>query len=225
MPALPDVPKVLKVGVHFSDGVNDDILSRFFVQYSGTAPSSADLDDFCDALSADWSTSMIGLMGATISLTSIDAVDLTSALSAVGVQATTEVGTRDGHVVPIDAAVVTSYKVARRYRGGHPRGYWPFGVAEDLTNAQLWGASFVDEVSSSYTAWRAALETHGWGGAGTLGFVNISYYEGWTIINRGVVPRAYNVPTLRGGGPLVDAIDTFQTRQRVGTQRRRAQYG
>jgi hypothetical protein len=54
--------------------------------------------------------------------------------------------------------------------------------------------------------------------------VNVSYYEGWTIEERGTPARAFNVPTLRVGGPVIDGIETFQTRLKVGTQRRRAQY-
>jgi hypothetical protein len=224
VPALPDVAKVLKVIVRFDDHVNLDIISRFFVSYSGSAPSASDLDTFCAALYADWITSMIGLSGATVELQGIEATDLTTVTSAQGSHFDGNAGTRTGHPVPIDAAVVTSYKISRRYRGGHPRGYWPFGVSEDLENAQKWGSAFADEVSASYTAWRDALRTHGWSGAGTLGFVNVSYYQGWTIVNRGTPPRAFNVPTLRGGGPVVDGVETFQTRLKVGTQRRRAQF-
>jgi len=224
MPALPSVPKGLKVVVHFDDHVNLNIISRMFMQYTGSAPDNAALDTFCHSLYDDWVTSMIGLSGATIDFNGITALDLSSSIGAEGSFFDGNPGTRAGHPLPIDSAFVTSYEIARRYRGGHPRGYWPFMVSEDLENAQKFANASAAEVGTSFTAWRDAARGHVWSGGGTLGFVNISYYSGWTIVNRGTPPRAFNVPTVRGT-PLVDAVTTFIPRTRVGTQRRRAQYG
>src|SRR5471032_740963 len=56
MPALPAVPKTLKVAAIWSDGINTDIVTRWYMQYTGSAPSSTQLNSMCGAMADDIAT-------------------------------------------------------------------------------------------------------------------------------------------------------------------------
>lgn len=223
MAPLPAVAKVLKIALVWTDGVNDDIVSRFFVRYSGVAPTDSDLATFGGAINTAYSAHLASLAGESVSLTRSELVDLSSATAAAADVPHADGGSRTGHALPIDVSVVISYIMGRRYRGGHPRGYFPFGVSEDLNNLQVWQTDFVTEVDGAWTDFFVALEAAGWAGAGTLTHVNISYYAGFTVVIDPVTGRARNLPTLRGA-PVVDNISSHVVRAHVGTQRRRLQY-
>jgi hypothetical protein len=50
--------------------------------------------------------------------------------------------------------------------------------------------------------------------------VNVSYYNGFTVVTNPTTGRARNVPTLRGT-PVVDTVTGIVARVQVGSQRRR----
>lgn len=223
MAPLPSVAKVLKIALIWTDGVNDDIVSRFFVRYSGVAPTGANLATFGVDIGTAYDAHLAALAGESITLSRVEIIDLSSSVSAAADTPEAIPGTRTGHAVPVDVATVISYVLGRRYRGGHPRGYFPFGVSEDLNNLQVWQTGYVSDVDAAWTAFFVALEAAGWAGAGTLDHVNISYYHGFTVVTDPITGRARNVPTLRGT-PIVDAVSSHIVRAHVGTQRRRLQY-
>jgi hypothetical protein len=121
------------------------------------------------------------------------------------------------------ASVVSSYTIQRRYRGGHPRGYWPFGVTTDLQNDVDWTAAFVTACNTGFSTFFTALFAAGWTGAGTLTQVNVSYYDGFTVVVSPTTGRARNVPTLRVS-PVQDTILIVACKVSIGTQRRRISF-
>src|ERR1700690_4116738 len=143
MAPLPDVPGVVKIALVFSDGINTDVVTRFYLEYSGTAPSAAELDTFCTGVHATFVPNLAAEMHEDLSLIRVEATDLSSLTGATGLDTSTDPGTASGDPVPLSAAVVSSYVISRRYRGGHPRGYWPLGAGAVLTNPQRWDAGFI----------------------------------------------------------------------------------
>lgn len=220
MPALPDAPGVLKVALSGTINATNPWLSRFFVHYTGTAPSTSQLATFNAAVASAYSSDIVSLATGAVELTQIETIDLTSPTSAVAVTAETISGSRSGTSIPAAAAMVTSYEISRRYRGGHPRGYWPWGVTGDITSDVVWAAAFVSASHTGITNLMTAVVAAGWTGAGTLTQVNVSYYEGFSVVTNPITHRARNVPTLRGA-PVVDAITSIVARSSIGTQRRR----
>jgi len=217
---LPDVAKVIRVTLVFTIGSDTHAITRFFVNYSGTAPSNSDLNTFCGAVRSAFNTNLKSLCHALVVLTTVEAVDLTSTSGATGSDSTSVTGTRAGLPCTGDAAVVVSYPIARRYRGGHPRGYWPFGVAGDLATPQQWGATLVNAVNTGITAFFTAVRAAGWTGAGDVDHVNVSYFHGSHVVTNPTTGRARNVPDLRAT-PLVAGIANLIVRARPGSQRRR----
>jgi hypothetical protein len=202
-------------------GQDNDVVTRFFIAYAGTAPTSAQLVTFANAVGTAWGTNLKSLCSSQVELTSVTAEDLTSATAAVGASGFATLGTRAGDSMTAQLAAVVSYTIARRYRGGHPRGYWPFGVDTDIATPQTWANAFITASNTGIEAFFTAVLAAGWTGAGALTHVNVSYYHGFTVVTNPTTGRARNVPTLRGT-PLVDTVSAAVTQVTVGTQRRRA---
>lgn len=224
MPPLPVVAKTVKVACVGTVGGDVDIVSRFYIAYTGTAPAPSDLNTFCTAVASSWSSHLAALHNTQFTLTKVTAEDLSSATSASGLWSGSDAGTRSGSVLPTGVAMVISYEIARRYRGGHPRGYWPMGNQADVGGAQNWSSSFITAVTSGWAAFVSAVLGDGWTGAGTLSHVNVSYYEGFTVVTNPITGRARNVPTPRSSS-VIDAVAAYRYNTRFGSQRRRNLYG
>lgn len=222
MPALPNVPNVLRCRLLFDMGGKLDQGLRFFLQYSGTAPNVATLT----TLAGDITTAFSGsgkpqsVMNAVNELTGVILEDLTSPTSAAVTVPEAVSGSVVTAALPSDVCVLSGYLIARRYRGGHPRTYWPLGSAADLTTPQAWSSaaltSFLDAVETFYS------DIVGTTISGmTIGaHVNISYYEGFTSVENPITHRWRNVPDLRAA-PLIDPITGYDIAQFPGSQRRR----
>lgn len=220
MPSLPNVPNVLRVQMQGHVGIDADWITRFHLQYSGTAPTSAQLNALAGVIRAGWGTNLKALLPASAGLDSVSIEDLSSLTAAVGIDTTGVVGTRAGSLIPGGTAVVVSYRIARRYKGGHPRGYWVAGVSADLGDAQQWAGAFLTAFQTGIDAFFAAAIGTPWTGGGTLAHCNVSYYHGFTVVTNPTTGRARNVPTLRGT-PVVDLVTARVAQDNLGTQRRR----
>lgn len=220
MAALPNVPKTVRLAVvHYSDG-GSDMVSRFFIRYSGSVPSVGDLQVLVDNVVAAWAANMISAVAAASGLSRVDGVDLNSSTGAQATLADVVAGTRAGGELPADVALVASYEINRRYRGGHPRGYWPFGTESDLLDQAHWDPTPLAAFQTAVDGFFTDVVAGGWGGAGTLTHVNVSYYNGFHVVTNPVTGRARNVPLVRSS-PTIDLVTATIARARLGTQRRR----
>lgn len=221
MAPLPAVANVIRADIGWQ--IEDDLaaLTRLHINWTGTAPSSAT----CITLAHDLHTIVVGTLlpytGAHINLLSVEVTDLTSSSGGQGIYLHTDPGTEAGTRLPAGAAFLASMTIARRYRGGKPRSYLPLGVAEDLLTQQTWKATFVSNVQASLDAFRAdiAVTTAGGCALGTL--VNVSYYQGFTVVTNPLTGRARNVPKLRTAGPITDVVLNWRAENRLSSQRRR----
>lgn len=223
MPALPAAAGVIRTAFSGTDNANAVWLSRFYQHYSGTPPTNTQLATFDASMITNWNADMKSLQSAGFTLTQVASEDLTSASGAVDVTATSQAGTRAGSMVTGGACVVVSYEIARRYRGGHPRGYWPFGSDSDIANAGTWSTALVSACNTGVAAFFTANAAAGWTGAGTITHVNVSYYSGFHVVTNPITGRARNVPLLRVS-PTIDTVTSITTRSSIGSQRRRIQF-
>jgi hypothetical protein len=219
MPALPAVPAVVRTDLQFTRGEDLAAKCRFFMKYGGTAPTNAQLVTLAGATSAAYSVQLSGLADVDTTLTQVTITDLSSSTSAIGVDTTPRVGTRTGGVLPADTCVLESRTVARRFRGGHSRIYWPFGTQPDLSDPQKWLSSFVTTCTTDLHAFGSQVEAAVWSGGASLTPVAVSYYQGFTV-HTGVTGRARNVSTVRLV-PVVDVLTSTIAKQGVASQRKR----
>jgi hypothetical protein len=219
MPALPDVPSVLRFDMHFTIGEDLHAKDRFFMSYTGTAPTNAQLTTLAGAVATAYDTDLKNQAAADRTLTEIVITDLTSATASVGSDAVAIVGTLAGPGLPGNISTLESLGVTRRYRGGHPRIYWPFGGESVQLDDQKWTVAFVNGLDTQLALFYTAVKAAVWAGGGVLSQVNVSYYEGFTV-HTGVTGRARNVSTVRLV-PLIDPVVGHQVRQGLASQRKR----
>lgn len=218
MPALPVVPNVLRADLHWSISSDVNARTSLFFEYSGTAPNSS----ACLSLATTIATAMgdwgeywdedTTLLGCTVT-------DLSSASGGV---ATHDVSIAGGMPNPMSGAtaVLVNYQLPRRYRGGKPRSYLPWGAAGDIGNRQTWNATRVGLWATALTTFFGDVIGSTAGGTTITNHVNVSYYAGFTVVTSPTTGRARNVPTLRSS-PLVTAISSFSVSTKIANQRRR----
>lgn len=219
MPALPPVPKVVRVDHHYSWGTNPNVMIRTFLQYSGTL-SVADATTWLNNIVTGMSTFMAGYMNSGVTLVSSTLTDLTSASAAQVVSSTGATGAASGTTVPEGTAVIIKKKIARRYRGGHPRVYIPGATVTSLAGPNQWNAtSLANYVSAFQTYINAASAVTNPAAIGTITHVNVSFFQGFT--NKTFPSgRTHPVATLRAT-PIVDTVTGLSGNPIPGSQRRR----
>jgi hypothetical protein len=203
-----------------SAGVTHPFINRFHVHYTGTAPTSVELASFATTVLTAWGAALAGVSGTDRSFTGLEAIDLSTPTSAQAAVTGAVGGTMGGGILPASACVVMAGKVARRYRGGHPRLYLALGDDTVVDTTRLWDTAWLATVLTAWSGFITALEGAGWAGAGTLAPCNVSYYEGYHLVTYPSL-RSRDVPLLRVGGPVVDDITSWVTRVPIGSQRRR----
>lgn len=219
MPALPDASQVIRIEFDFS--IYEDLFARCRQHYiyDGSPPSNANLNTFSTTVFSAVGSDLAPLAGNHITFTRVGTTDLTSPTSAIGEHTGTHVGSRGSTLLTADVCALQSLHVDRRYRGGHPRVYWPFGITTDLFDQQTWQPASVTAFESGLTALDTAILGASWGGATILGLVNVSYYQGFTV-HTGTTGRARNVSTPRTSA-LIEPVTSTQVRAGIAVQRNR----
>lgn len=220
MPALPSVPGVVRIDLTYTRGGDPHLTNRTFWRYTGGAPSNSDMDALATDLAGLWSAAFAGLCSTDVTFTNVKCTDLSSPSGGQGSAAVSHDGTRGGATLSVNDCVVINFQIARRYRGGKPKTFNPFGVSTDMVNDRTWGSIFLIEVNEAWALWQSDI-----GGAvvgtTTMGAqCNVSYYHGFASVQNPVTLRWRNIPTPRTA-PDVDTIASFSANAIIGSQRRR----
>jgi len=217
-PPLPDVP-CLRVRLSGTDTAGNTWGTRFYLSYAGSAPTGANCVTLAGDIEAAFASDLASLMGAAYTLTEVDVLDIATDSGLSGQWTGTETGTRSGSNFPAQVCTNIEYGVARRYRGGKPRGFWPFGVESDASSLSSWTGGFVTAVNSGIVAFFTAVEALSVGAVGALRHVNLSYYSGFTN-HTNTSGRERAVPTYRATA-VHDNVTSYATKVEYGSQRRR----
>lgn len=218
VPPLPDTPCV-RVAVDYNVGSAGEGGSRFFLSYSGSAPTAANCVTLAGDVATAWAAHLAALIPVNYSLGEVDVIDIATHDGASGQWTGADSGSRSGSYLPASVCTNIEFRIARRYRGGKPRMFHPPGVQADLVDQTHWSASYVGAVNSGIEAFFTAVEDLTVGSMGTLQHVNLSYYKGFTnLTNSSGRERA--VPTYRATA-ISDPVTGYATKAIVGSQRRR----
>jgi len=112
-----------------------------------------------------------------------------------------------GQALPASAAICISWRVAQRYRGGHPRTYLPGMSTASMQDVTKWVATYADAVRVSADQFHLDINTHT---AGTFGPFHLGTVS-FVLRNEWRSP-----PVFRDFTPASALVDT-----RIDTQRRR----
>jgi len=220
VPALPPVPKVIRIDLQQTAGANTNVRNRIFFQYSG-AMSAADLTTILGTVNTAWGTNMKPNQNTGVTLTAITGTDLSTSSSPQVVTTVSQVGTAAGSGTGNGTAVVIKFKINRRYRGGHPRFYQTGLVTTNVQNGDQITAASAAAFAASFAAFIAACELLPPAAVGTLTHVNVHYFAGFT--NKPFPSgRIRPVPTLLVT-PTVDTVVSYSTNLHLASQRRRNQ--
>lgn len=193
--------------------------SRFYLSYSGSAPSAANCTTLAGDVEAAWVSHMASLTPVLWALNEVDVLDIATETGLSGQWTGSEDGTRSSTGIPQQVATNVEFDIARRYRGGKPRMFLPPGVASDASNENEWTSTFQGLVNTGIDAFMAEINALSIGSMGTLQHVNLSYYKGFTnITNSSGRERA--VPTYRAAA-LLDTVEGYACKAVMGSQRRR----
>ena len=193
--------------------------SRFYLSYSGSAPSGANCTTLAGDIATAWGTHLAPLTPALWTLTEVDVLDIATDTGLSGQSTPGTDGGRTGPGTPQQVATNVEFGIARRYRGGKPRMVLPPGVAADQSNENEWDSTFISAVNTGVDAFFAEINGLSVGSMGTLQHVNLSYYKGFTN-HTNTSGRERAVPTYRDTA-LVDTVTGYATKAVMGSQRRR----
>jgi hypothetical protein len=202
-----------------TQGSDTNLQVREFFQYAGTL-STADAITWLTNMEVAWRALQTASLVTGLALVLSELTDLTST-SAPQVQNST--GGAGGNSNPPNAAgvaLVIRKKIARRYRGGHPRIYIPGTPQGWLTTANQWDSTQLGTLVGNYTTFiNACIANTNPAAIGAITHINISYYSGFT---NHTYPsgRVKAIPTPRAT-PLVDAIIGVVGNPKPASQRRR----
>lgn len=205
MPPLPNVANVLKAQFQWTYGSDANVMTHIFFNYTTAAPSTSQLATYAAALRAAAVTNFVPLSHSSVALRTVTCIDLSTNATAPGTASGTSTGTRTGSALFASTAVLINMTIARRYRGGHPRIYLPFGVTSDIQDAQHWTTAFQNLVQTNFNAFVGSVLNVGSTPPVCNYVANLSYYQGGQL----------------RGGPLVDPVSAYPVNPVPGTQRRR----
>lgn len=220
-PALPNVPGCIKSTISYQPGPGPVAQSILHWDYSGSPPNQAAIDAFGTAMFAAAQGHLVGLFQSATALETITLLDLSSGTGVGGVYGSATAGTRVGTQLPAQVATLVNFRVAQHYRGGKPRMYAPWGNVADLQNDDTWNTSYVNAVTSAWSAFLVAVSGFTSGGMTVNKQCAVSYYKGYNPPVTHPGGRVTQSPALNPAGPSKYDITSFSVNPRISTQRRR----
>lgn len=211
MPALPPAPGVVKIIVKQTlGGVN-----VFNVLHASAGDSSGYTQDtlqrLATAVRSAWVTNVIPLQGSKMTLGDVTVQDLWADTAGEASQTGTTVGAQ-ASTLPANVAVCWSWKIARRYRGGHPRTYIAaIPYAHELEPNSLTSTARTSHQNAAGAVRAAVNAVLADDGVALFQLGQLSYYKG---------KNADGTPALRPS-PLFDGFTGVSVDDRLDSQRRR----
>jgi len=207
MPARPPIANVIKVEYLWTQS-GAPAANVLHLGYSSAPPSSTDLGSLANSFAALWSVNVPLMSTYCPPNTILDEVvctDLSSDSSAIGSYVDGSAGSSVGQPLSAGSAFLVNWLITRRYRGGHPRTYWPAWTSNLIQTSTAWYAGTVSEMAEKMTALRSLVEHQTIGALTTTTLGAVSYYTG-------------NSPRV---APIFESFVGFRVNGLVATQRRR----
>lgn len=193
--------------------------SRFYLSYTGSAPTGAACVSIATGVANAWNTDIAGLVNVDWTLTGVDVIDITTSSGASGVVTVSHPGTRGGTPLPAQVSTNVEFNIARRYRGGKPRMFFPPPDTADTLNPSTFNSTFVSGMNGAVGSFFADVVTNSTPYVGSPEIVLLSYYHGFTNITNSS-GRTRAVPTYKSTATL-DFVESYSTKARMGSQKRR----
>ncbi len=220
MAELPAIPGVLRADLIFTDGTDTDVQSRLFFQYEPAEMLTQDAaTTFADNMYA-LVAGQLALWHPDVTFTEARITDLYSDTAPIGISTGVADGSRSGGPLPAGVATCVSFSIARRYRGGRPRNYLPWGTSTDLATPNAWTDGYISDVETAITHITSTFSGDSADGTTIGPHVNVSYYQGFTVNGAPATVRP-KVRSSPRATPVVGTITDNVVVPYPGSQRRR----
>jgi hypothetical protein len=186
---------------------------------SSTAPwVQSDTDLLASTIFSAYQSHIFAHSYANVSISQVSVVDLTSASGVGSVYAPAPVsGAISGTLEPSSVAIVVQNKIASRYRGGHPRTFYPGPGIADMVNEYQFNSGILPLWSGYVTAFVTQVLTASYvAGSSSLTHVTPRYTYIYTD-----VPGKHKYTKEKSGLLGVFVVQGYVANQRVGSMRRR----
>jgi hypothetical protein len=180
--------------------------------------SQVDLGLLAQTVFEKWTSTLAFQAATNVSLHQVAAADLTDSagLTDLYIDSPSH-GQESGVLMPSSLCVVVQNIILSRYRGGHPRTYWPFGSEDDLQDEAHWTPGFASGVADAVAQFVSQIVNTAFSfGSSELNHVCLRYQ--WEY-NLDEVHHKYN--KIRTGLLGVFPVQGYNGDVEVGTQRRR----
>jgi hypothetical protein len=215
---LPASP-CIRVRLEYTNADGSLAGSRFNLSYSGAAPTSGNCVTLAGDIATAWNSDLAEIVSGNWTLTEVDVLDIASDSGLFGTAAVSHEGSYSGSAIPSQVANNVEFDIGRRYRGGKPRMFIPPPSVAAQEDSAHWTSTFITLSNTQVTAFFTAVSALSVGSIGTLGHVNLSYYQGFkNVTNSSGRTRA--APTYRPLA-LLDPVTGYATKGVLGSQRRR----
>lgn len=201
---LPPVPSVARFALA-GTWQGQPFINIFHGQYSNAPGDAVVMGQICAAVQTAYHNSFGALQGADCITTGVQGIDLASRQGVIGTGGTNLAGgSTNSSANSVQIAIVASWKIADRYRGGHPRTYLPGITSTDLASGHL-------ITSTAQLAWKNAA-------AGFLTNFNAMTVGGssWKLVCVRYFSQHQLLPN-----PFVRLIGGSDVHRRLDSQRRR----
>lgn len=209
----------MRVDLHFKEQNDQNMMNRYYIQ-TQTDPSPSQLQTFATACRAEWHTAAMDAQQSTdTSLVKTVVTVLTSPTAGQAEDDTAVPGTDGGVRQGAAVAAVIKFKIARRYRGGHPRLYLGGLTASALADAQNVSAAYITSTLLAWNAYISLVLAQTAPFSATAVHCNVSYFAGFT---NHTFPsgRIRPIPNLRVA-PVIDTVLSYAMNTKLCSQRRR----
>lgn len=213
------VPGVASTQLKGMIGTNPWVVTHHWRNGVSSTPwSQADLDLLCLTVYDAWGTSLKANTAVNVDTREVDGIDLTSSSGVGSVYTHTPVaGLLSGGLQPSSVCMVIQNRIAARYRGGHPRTFWPVGTVAQFSGEALWSPTFMTSITNNVVSFISAVRAASYSfGAGTLNHVIPRYT--YNIVDD---PTSHKYRRTRSGLLSVDTVQSYFAQAKVGSQRKR----
>jgi|SRR5271165_612507 len=218
-PPPPDVQTVrVRLDYDHDSGLKGG--NRFYLSFTGTRPDGSTADTLATTIQTAWSAQFQPLFNPVWQLVEVDVLDITDDMGASGFWTGSDAGTNTGTPLPADACMNVEYDIARRYRGGKPRIYFPGATDGNQLNDTTWQSSFIADYAAAVPAFFSAIHSGAPGSMGDVNHISLSFYKGFTN-ETPTGKRYYATPTYRTPNAISDPITGYAPKAEISSQRRR----
>lgn len=172
---VPGVLRVVLEGFVDTSAANTLWANVLHFTYGGTPPSNTDCAVIANNVANGWAVQIASLCPSPTTLQVVTVTDLSSPSAGEGEFLVLHPGTRGDDSIPANAAVLISYPVQTRYKGGHPRQYLYVLGNADLQGATNWSTAATAEVQTHWRAFLSGVLSSGTGGTTISSFCGVRY--------------------------------------------------